>query len=275
MSRSTAATRRATYRRLARRALLGAAVVGLLAGLVWLRTLPLARVVVAGAHHASAADIADLTEVVPDTREADGEATVALFSLSPALMADRASRHPWVASARVTRWPTGTLRVTVEERVPVALALADGEPSHFFDAEGYAMPVASLRPAVVDVPVFTGDVPAPPPGERTDRRALRSLLAALAAADAATAALVSEIHVGPRGALTLYTTPAGEVGTLPVRLGRTDHADQLARLRAFWDQAVLPRPTARLRQVDLRYRGQVVTLEGEPPAPDSSSSVSA
>jgi len=267
MSRSDAATRRATTRRLARRALLGAAVVGLLAGLVWLRTLPLARVVVAGAHHASAPDIADLTEAVPDS--------VALFSLSPALMADRASRHPWVASARVTRWPTGTLRVTVEERVPVALALADGEPSHFFDAEGFAMPVASLRPAVVDVPVLTGDVPAPPPGERTDRRALRSLLAALAAADAATAALVSEVHVGPQGALTLYTTPAGEVGTIPVRLGRTDHADQLARLRAFWDQAVLPRPAARLRQVDLRYRGQVVTLEGEPPAPDSSSSVSA
>lgn len=263
MSRSTAATRRAATRRLLRRALTGAVAVVVLAGLVWLRTLPLERVVVAGAHHASAADIADLTEVVPDS--------MALFALSPALLADRASRHPWVASARVTRWPSGTLRVSVEERVPVALALADGEPSHFFDAEGYAMPVASLRPAVVDVPVLTGDVPAPAPGEATDRRALRSLLAALASADAATAALVSEVHVGPRGALTLYTTPAGTVGTVPVRLGRTDHADQLARLRAFWDQAVLPRPTARLRQVDLRYRGQVVTLEGEPPAPDSSS----
>lgn len=244
--------------RLARRALVGVGVVGLAALAVWLRTLPLERIVVVGAHAVATADLAERTEAQPGA--------VALYSLSPALMADRVQRHPWVREARVWRLPTGTLRISVTERTPVALALGpDGAPSHFFDAEGHAMPVVTLRPPVVDVPVLSGAVDAPPAGERTPLRPLRELLAAFARADAATLALVSEVHVGERGVLTAWTTPAGAHPTLPVRLGRTGHAEQLARLRAFYDQAVLPRSTARIRHVDLRFAGQVVTREDTPP----------
>lgn len=232
-------------------------VVALAAAWVWQRTLPLSRVEVAGAQYADPQAVAELTEARPDA--------VALFSLSPALVADRAQRHPWVRTARVRRLPTGTLRVSVEERVPVALVLADGEPSHFLDAEGYAMPVEAAQPVVVDVPVLTGSVPEAPAGGPVESASLRELLRALSRADAATHALVSEIDWQP-GRLTLWTTPAGGHGAVPVRLGRSGYADQLARLRAFWDQSVLPRPAARFRQVDLRFGGQVVTLEDAPPA---------
>ena len=116
-------------RRLLRGLGLVALALALGAAWVWQRTLPLERIDVVGAVHAPAAEVVALTQAEPDS--------VALFSLSPALLEDRVVRHPWVASATVRRLPTGTLRVAVDERVPVALALdAAGRPAHFLDAAG-------------------------------------------------------------------------------------------------------------------------------------------
>ena len=227
----------------------------LVAAWVWQRTLPLERIEVVGAVHAPADEIVALTRAVPDS--------VALFSLSPALVADRAQRHPWVASANVRRLPTGTLRIAVEERVPVMLVLdGAGRPSHFLDAQGFAMPVATATPALADVPVLSG-APAYHPAQPVDSPNLRRFLAALARADAPTQALVSEVQWGRQP--TLWTTPVERHGSLPVRLDPAgDPADQLHRLRAFWDQAVLPRPDVRFAVVDLRFDGQVVTRETAP-----------
>lgn len=264
-STPTKADRRAQRRRVLRRIGLGVLAFALGAAWVWQRTLPLERIVVVGAEHAPVEEVARLVGATPDS--------VALFSLAPALVADRAQRHPWVRAASVRRLPTGTLRVKVEERVPVALVLdGNGRPSHFLDAEGYAMPVVAATPTVYDVPVVHG---APPyhPTQPVASGGLRSLLAALSTADAEALALVSEIDWGRT--VTLWTTPAGGHGSIPVRLGadaETDHADQLRRLRAFWDQSVLPRPETPFRLVDLRFRGQVVTREGEPPVRDSTAS---
>lgn len=256
-------------RRILRRLGVAALVLGLGAAWMWQRTLPLRRVAVTGTVHADAAEVARLTGARPDSD--------AVFSLSPALVADRAQRHPWVRTAHVRRLPTGTLSVRVEEREPVVLVMRDGRPAGYLDADGVALPLDAVsdssrarRGAVpYDVPLLTGAVPAVAPGERVASGALRETLAALAAADDATDALVSEIEWHPSGRAVLWTTPAGGHPSVPVRLGRTGVADQLARLRAFWDQSVLPRPRARFRSVDLRFEGQVVTQEGDPAAPDS------
>ena len=250
------ADRRQRRRRVLRVAGLVALALGLAAAWVWQRTLPLERITVVGADHAPAAEVVRLTAVTPDS--------VALFSLSPALIADRAQRHPWVKAATVRRLPTGTLRLKVEERQPVLLVLdAAGRPSPFLDAEGYAMPVNAASPTRYDVPVLHG-APAYHPTQPVESAGLRSLLAALATADAETQALVSEIDWGRR--VTLWTTPVEGHGSVAVRLGREGHASQLRRLRAFWDQSVLPRPDTPFELVDLRFEGQVVTREGEPPA---------
>lgn len=251
----TPAQRRARRQRLARRAGLVVLAVALAAAWTWQRTLPLERVAVVGAVHAPAAEVAALTGATPDS--------VALFSLSPALMADRAQRHPWVESASVRRMPTGTLRIAVEERRPVVLALGgDGRPSHFLDAGGYAMPAAGAAPALYDVPVMHG-APAYHAVQPVESAGLRSLLAALAAADDGTTALVSEVEWGDE--VTVWTTPAGGHGPIRVRLGSADQGRQLRALRAFWDQSVLPRPGTPFELVDLRFEGQVVTREGPPP----------
>lgn len=258
MAKRTLTQRRARRRKLLRMAGAGLLVLALGAAWIWQRTLPLERIEVAGAVHAPTDEVIALTRAVPDS--------VSLFALSPALLADRAQRHPWVEAATVRRLPTGTLRIAVEERIPVVLVLdGAGRPSHFLDAAGFAMPAAAASPALYDVPVLTG---APPyhPTQPVDSPGLPSFLTALATADAATQALVSEIRWRPRP--TLWTTPVAAHGSLPVRLDPAgDPADQLRRLRAFWNQAVLPRPEVRFDTIDLRFDGQVVTREADPDAP--------
>ena len=262
--RRTPAQRRARRQRLARRAGLLVLLLVLGAAWVWQRTLPLERISVVGAVHAPADEVADLTGVTPDS--------VALFSLGPALMADRAQRHPWVRTASVRRLPTGTLRIAVEERVPVVLALdRAGRPSHFLDAEGFAMPASGAVATTYDVPVMH-DAPSYHPMQPVENSGLRSLRAALATADPHVLSLVSEIEWGDR--VTVWTTPAGGHGSLRVRLGHTDQGRQLEKLRAFWDQSVLPRPETPFTLVDLRFDSQVVTRE-VPPAADSTAAPAA
>ena len=246
-------TRRQKLARLGRRLALVALALGLVAAWVWQRTLPLTAVSVVGNVHAEAEDVLRLVHLEPDS--------MALFSVDTDLVADRAVRHPWVRAASIRRLPTGTLRIAVEEREPAALVLArDGRPSHFLDAAGYAMPV---RPgAIVDVPVLRG-APAYHPTQPVASPSLRELLAALATADAETDALISEVAWSP-SRTTVWTTPSGGRETMPIRLGQAGQADQLARLSAFWTQAVLPRPDAPIEAVDLRFDGQVVTTEAIP-----------
>lgn len=252
--KALASSKRRTLGRILRRLALVALVLGLVAAWVWQRTLPLKHVTVVGNVQAQDEDVIRLVRTTPDS--------VALFSLNPALIASRAERHPWVREAHIRRLPTGTLRVRVTERQPVALVLGtDGRPAHFLDARGYAMPMR--QEALADVPVLRGAIPDYHPTQPVDSRSLRELLAALASADAETDALISEIVWTPHQT-TLWTTPTSDRATLPVRLGRTGQADQLRRLHAFWHQAVLPRPDAPIEAVDLRFEGQVVTEEAMP-----------
>ena len=238
-------------------------VIGLVAAYLWQRQLPLTSIEVTGTTHADPAEIARLTEARPDSDR--------VFSLSPALMADRAARAPWVRTASVRRLPTGTLAIRVSERVPVVLVMRAGRPAGFFDAEGVAIPLDARRDSVsFDLPLLTGDVPDVAPGEQTSSAALRETLDALASADPATNALVSEIEWRGGNRSFIWTTPAGGQPSIPVRIGAHGVANQLARLRAFWNQSVLPRPRARFRSVDLRFDGQVVTQEGDPTVPSDS-----
>ncbi|MGB3542481.1 cell division protein FtsQ/DivIB [Rubrivirga sp.] len=258
LSKADRRKRQERRRRIARRVGIGVALLALGAAWAWQRTLPLTNVAVIGATHAPVEDVIDLVQVEPDS--------VALFSLSSALLADRAQRHPWVRTATVRRLPTGTLRIVLEERVPEVIVLEDGRPSHFLDAQGYAMPIEAATPALYDVPVLEG-APDYHPIQPVASAGLRSLLAALSRAEPSTHALVSEIDWRTA---TLWTTPTSGHETVAVTLGRFDHAAQLRRLRAFWDQAVLPQPHVTFASVDVRFDGQVVTREQSPS--DSSSS---
>jgi cell division protein FtsQ len=241
--------------RLLRRGLLVlglAAIVALgVVGWRWQATLPLNGIDVAGVVHADTAAVLDLA-AVPDS--------AMLFSLDPAILEDRVRRHPWVAEASVIRWMTGTLGIDVTERVPAALVLdGTGRPSYFFDAAGFMMPfVAGAR---YDVPLLQGRFGEYRPTQPAEDEAVRDLVATLAAAPPEVDALVSSVERAADGTFTLHTAPAPSGGSIPVALGRTDFAEKLDRLHAFWAQAVLSRPDTPVRRIDLRFDGQIVTEE--------------
>ena len=215
----------------------------------WAQTLTVRQIDVSGTRHAARETLLELARV---------DTGLVLYDLDPRLLEDRLQRHAWVQSADVTRLPTGTLSIRVVERTPVALAVdATGNPVRSLDRSGFAMP---LDPgAVYDVPLLRGAriepaKPAGPPG-------VRALLDALAVVVAGTNALLSEFVLRPDGEVWVYTAPAGPRGAIPVRLGRGGFGPKLARLKAFWHQAVLTRPERRFTMVDLRFDNQVVTRE--------------
>lgn len=244
--------------RLAWRVLLVVAVVGVAgaAGYVWTR--PLLRVEVTGAQHAPRAEVVRLAGLRVGER---------LFGTDDALVEDRVARHPWVRRAEATRLPGGTLRIAVEERVPVALVLdAEGRPKAYLDAAAHAMPARTApgrRADAFDVPLVQGRVLPENLTQPAPLLAVRDLVASLATLSPDASALVSDFLVDARGDVTLRTVAAPGGGALRVRLGRGDYGPKFDALVRFWHRAVLPRPTRRYEVVDLRFAGQVVTREAE------------
>jgi cell division protein FtsQ len=222
----------------------------------WMTALRCERIELHGLHLADSTALLHLAQV---------DTGMVLIDIDPALVADRVQRHPWVETARATRLPTGTLTISVQERNPVVLVLGRrGAPGYFLDRAGFAMPPAPE--AVYDVPLLRG---LDRPRDRAafvvplqDER-VRDLLGALADADDETDALVSELDIEPSGEVVLHTTPVGARGSIPVRLGRDGFAEKLARLRAFWHQAVLPQPDRNFASIDLRFDSQIVTREAD------------
>lgn len=237
-------------------ALAGLVAVGALLGYGYHRAsmLTLTGIEVHGNVHADAQDLIALASV-PDSS--------LIFGLDTQLIAERVERHPWVRSARVTRWMTGTVGITVTERQPVMLALgADGRPWVFLDADGYAMPVTpgALR-AGYDLPLLTGRLPAIDPFTPLADGPLRRMLAALATTGPSVDALIAGVERRFGGELVLFTAPAPGGTSIPVSLGRDRFDEKLGRLEAFWEQAILNRPDRPIRRIDLRFEGQIVTEE--------------
>lgn len=217
----------------------------------WVTSIRCTQIDLSGARHAERTALLELAQV---------DTGMVLFDIDPRLVADRMRRHPWVREASATRLPTGTLALHVEERTPVALVVdGAGRPAMYLDRFGFPMPLVPA--AAYNVPLLRGFRERLHPVQPVEHATVRALLEALAVLDAETDALISEIAIQPSGEAWLYTTPAFGRDAIPVRLGRGPFARKLARLKAFWHQAVLTQPDKHFEQVDLRFDSQIVTRE--------------
>ncbi len=233
-------------------ALAGLGALGVL-GWQWTTSLRCQRIVLSGLQHADSTALVDLAQV---------DTGMVLVDIDPTLVADRMRRHPWVQRASATRYPTGTLHLSVQEREPQVLVMdGRGQPSHYLDRAGYAMPF--VPGTAYDVPLVHGLRERYHPVRRLQHAAMQNLLGVLANLDAETDALVSELEILPSGAVRLRTTPVGAHASLPVELGHDGFAEKMRRLHAFWHQAVLPQPNKTFQLIDLRFDGQIVTREAE------------
>lgn len=168
--------------------------------------------------------------------------------------------NPWIEAAEVRRIPTGKVAVRISERIPVALALANGIPDHFVDAKGFRIPFSAG--VAFDVPILSGRV-RPYRGQPNEQRisdpSVREMLVALGQVDTRTRALISEVNIADAGSISIHTTPIPGRESIPVLLGEDDFEIKLTRLSAFWHQVLLKNPEKEIQSINLRYDNQIVT----------------
>jgi len=207
--RAVAADRRRGRRR---RVVAAVAVVGVAAAVVGLALSPLADVndvVVDGAARTSVDSVAAATGVRPGDP---------LVFVNAARAAEQVGDLPWVATAGVSlSWRTGEVLVTVDERVPVAVA-GTGDDAVAVDTNGFVLGALAPDERAPDGAPLPVVAPAGPvvPGERLGE-ADRSLVAVAGALTPGLATQVAEVIPGAAGGVTLVLTSGAEVtlGAVP------------------------------------------------------------
>ncbi|MDP9204466.1 MAG: FtsQ-type POTRA domain-containing protein [Gemmatimonadota bacterium] len=168
----------------------------------------------------------------------------------------RVKRHPQVSGVRIERKMPGTLVVIVEENLPVALVqTAAGLVP--FDSLGRQLPIDPSR-TNLDLPVVASTDPV-----------LLKLVGAIRAADPGVFARIEEARRAGRDEILLMLSPrneseAGATGdtamvqrkSLRVRLPIGLSVERLADI--FPVERDLARRQARVGEIDLRYRDQVI-----------------
>ncbi len=217
-------------------------------GWYWQATLTCSEVVIEQTAHASREEIRELAGV---------QTGQALYGIDPAVITDRVRRHPWVRDASVSRVPTGTLTIEVEERRPRAVVVgANQQPAYYLEYEGYQMPV--VPDEMHNVPLVRGLQAAYKPTTVVQDSTMVRFLRALERSPDAEP-LISEI-IMREGDVRLRTVISPDGRSIPVRVGHGNYENKLTRLAAFWKQAV-NRYDRQYHRIDLRFADQVVVEE--------------
>lgn len=182
-----------------------------------------------------------------------------LLALSTGNLRQRIEAHDWIESAVVRReWPN-RLQITIRERRPLALlSLPDG--LYYTDRQG--LPFAPANPPEeLDFPVLTGLGPVaewPEEQYRAVRRSLSLLNLAGRGGVILPAQAISEINLGPDGAMTLYLVSR----PFPVYLGRepavAQNYNRLVRVLGWLHRERVFPETAAIR---LDYQSDRVLVE--------------
>jgi len=179
-----------------------------------------------------------------------------LFDLDLFAIEQRVLQNEYMKSVAVHRDLPDRIRISVEERVPVAALLL--EKLYYLDADGYVLPAVQSR-HVFDLPVLTGVLdgrefsPGKPIRNKDVLEALR-VLSLARQVDDDVFRNISEICVASGKDFVFYTAEFG----VPVILGREEIGIQLVKFESFWKSVVARQGADRLQYIDLRFEDQVV-----------------
>jgi len=213
----------------------------------WKETLKTRQVVLSGLHVVQESD-ARAWAAVPVNKP--------LFGQNLAEISDRITSQPFVRSAEVYREFPDAVRISVQERTPIA-SLNSGQ-IYFVDDEGVLLPY--LHPANrLDVPLISGvaGIDHVRVGEVASSNEVYQAIEILKLAreiDSSLFRLISEVNMGNGGDVTLTSIEGG----IPVLLGRGDYGKKLVTFRTFWNTIVRAQGKGKLLSVDLRFDEQVV-----------------
>jgi len=228
--------------------LLVAAVVALIAGAnAWKTSLKVRRVDVRGNRLVQTNEVLQLAHVPQNAL---------LYTADLTAIEQNVMSHHYVRDAVVERDLPSTLRITVRERIPIAI-VNRGEPL-YLDEEGVVLPRTIAR-HLLDLPVISG-VPGSvtlPLGSRVKGSDVAEALRVLVALRILNKELyhnISEVHLRGNGDVVMYAAERG----VPILFGQGGVAPKLVRLESFWRAVVRDRGVQSLEYVDLRFESQVV-----------------
>lgn len=157
----------------------------------------------------------------------------------------RLRASPWVADATVTRTLPDTLRVEIQERVP--LALAELDRLYLMDADGGLIEIYGPRTGVFDLPIVRGLRGVEEESRRERARRAGALLFDLGEL----AGELSEVYVLPSGDLRVVLRGAGET----LLFGDSPYRQRLVAFLSLRRELGERAPDA--EHFDLRYRGRI------------------
>ena len=227
---------------------LGLLTIGLVvAANLWKSDLKVKRVTIEGNRIVETAEITQLIKVPKNTQLQD----IDLMAVRRDIMS-----HHFIKDAVVERDLPATLKVTVKERVP--LAIINRAELLYLDEDGVVLP-HSISRQLFDLPVLTGlpDDMNLTPGVTIKNADIQEALKILAASKLVSKELyhlVSEVRLRNGGDIVLYAAEWG----VPIIFGRGEIPAKVVRLEAFWDDVVRERGSENLQYVDLRFDDQVV-----------------
>jgi cell division protein FtsQ len=223
-------------------------VVGLIVSAnLWKASLRVQRVTVEGNRIVETAEIMQLVRIQKNTQLQDIDLT--------AVRKDILSHH-FIKDAVVERDLPATLKITITERLP--LAIVNSAEILYLDEDGVVLP-HSISKQLFDLPVLSGISPeiTLAPGGTINNPDVHEALQILATSKLVSKELyhlISEVRLRSGGDIVLYAAEWG----VPIIFGRGDIANKLVRLEAFWNDIVREKGSQRLQYVDLRFDDQVV-----------------
>lgn len=168
-------------------------------------------------------------------------------------------RNHFVKSVAVMRDAPSTIRISVEERAPIALLSLPGKSELLYvDDEGYILPHVATQ-AIFDLPIISGvdSQAVVTVGQRTPHADVLAALEALEVARQVSSELfhtISEVRIRNGHDMVLYSTDAG----VPIIFGRGDAAKKMIKLDAFWKKFIAEQGSQEIRYIDVRFEDQVV-----------------
>jgi len=201
------------------------------------------RVEVRGSHFLSEGEVRELLG------PAVGEN---ILSLDLVALKGRLRASPWVADATVSRTLPNTVRVEVQERVP--LALAEIDRLYLMDGDGALVDIYGPRTGVFDLPIVRGLL-----GVDEDSRRARARRAGILLADLAELGQeVSEVFVEPSGDLRVVLRGPGEV----LLFGDPPYRQRFVTFLSLRRELAEKAPGA--EHFDLRFRGRIYAKRTPP-----------
>lgn len=212
-------------------------------GFYWSKTSSITNIDIKGAHYTERGDILEHA-AIPQGVNPD--------SLDALSVIERIEKLPYIKEARLTPNPPDKMVISVTERTPLALMLDDSKRA-YVDEDGIQLPLVLTKSP--NVPLLYGFNISPNDTLTSEQfEMVRGFLQGMRHSSISNITL-SEIAVTSDQGVVAMTTDNG----VKIIFGEDSPADRLKNWESFYRQMIPQIGMNNLSEVDLRYKGQIIT----------------